>query len=77
VGKPQKRLAALPPGTLVCSGHEYTQSNARFARTIEPDNPALMSRIRDIDAARAEGRPTVPSTWKPNSPQTRSFVRFA
>ena len=55
------RIAALPPGTLVCSGHEYTQSNARFARTIEPDNPALMSRIRDIDAARAAGRPTVPS----------------
>jgi hydroxyacylglutathione hydrolase len=56
------RIAALPPETLVCSGHEYTQSNARFARTIEPDNPDLMSRIRDIDAARAAGRPTVPST---------------
>jgi hydroxyacylglutathione hydrolase len=56
------RLAALPPETLVCSGHEYTQSNARFALTIEPHNPALISRIRDIDAARSEGRPTVPST---------------
>ena len=56
-----KRLAALPPRTLVCSGHEYTQSNARFALTIEPGNPALISRVREIDAARAEGRPTVPS----------------
>jgi hydroxyacylglutathione hydrolase len=57
-----KKLAALPPETLICSGHEYTQSNARFARTIEPQNPALMSRIEAIDAARADGRPTVPST---------------
>jgi hydroxyacylglutathione hydrolase len=57
-----KKIAALPPGTLVCSGHEYTQSNARFARTIEPENPALISRIEKIDAARADGRPTVPST---------------
>ena len=55
------KLAALPPETTVCSGHEYTQANARFARTIEPDNPDLKSRIAAIDAARAEGRPTVPS----------------
>jgi hydroxyacylglutathione hydrolase len=56
------KLAALPPETLVCSGHEYTQSNARFALTIEPTNAALADRARSIDAARAEGRPTVPST---------------
>lgn len=55
------RLAALPPETAVCSGHEYTAGNARFARTIEPDNPALISRIAAVEAARAEGRPTVPS----------------
>ncbi|MBT9384651.1 hydroxyacylglutathione hydrolase [Pseudooceanicola sp. CBS1P-1] len=55
------KLAALPPETLVCSGHEYTQSNARFALTIEPGNAALISRTAEIDAARAEGRPTVPS----------------
>lgn len=55
------KLAALPPETLICSGHEYTQANARFALTIEPDNEALISRKRDIDAARAAGRPTVPS----------------
>jgi hydroxyacylglutathione hydrolase len=69
-----KRIAALPPETLVCSGHEYTQSNARFARTIEPENPALMSRIRDIDAARAEGRPTVPSTLETEL-ATNPFLR--
>lgn len=55
------RLATLPPETTVCSGHEYTAGNARFAATIEPGNPALISRIAAIEAARAEGRPTVPS----------------
>ncbi|QDL91982.1 hydroxyacylglutathione hydrolase [Paroceanicella profunda] len=48
--------------TLVCSGHEYTQSNARFALTIERDNAALTARAAAIDAARAAGRPTVPSS---------------
>lgn len=55
------KLAALPPRTQVCSGHEYTQSNARFALTIEPDNAALRSRVEAVGQARAEGRPTVPS----------------
>lgn len=54
------KLAALPPETLVCSGHEYTASNLRFAATLEPGNPALMSRIGDVAEARREGRPTVP-----------------
>lgn len=55
------RLAALDPATLICSGHEYTAANARFALTIEPDNPALVARVADITAARAAGRATVPS----------------
>lgn len=55
------RLAALPPDTVVCSGHEYTQSNARFALTVEPDNPDLRARAERIAAARAKGEPTVPS----------------
>ncbi|MGB8623038.1 MAG: hydroxyacylglutathione hydrolase [Paracoccaceae bacterium] len=55
------RLAALPADTLICSGHEYTSTNAKFALTIEPDNPALISRAEAVDKARAKGRPTVPS----------------
>ena len=55
------KLAALPPETLVCSGHEYTAANARFALTIEPGNAALVARAAEIEAARAAGRPTVPS----------------
>jgi hydroxyacylglutathione hydrolase len=55
-------LAALPPDTIVCSGHEYTEANGRFALTIDPDNPALQRRITEIAAQRAKGEPTVPST---------------
>jgi hydroxyacylglutathione hydrolase len=69
-----KKLAALPPETLICSGHEYTQSNARFAQTIEPENPALISRIEAIEAARADGRPTVPSTLETEI-ATNPFLR--
>ncbi len=54
------KLAALPPETLVYSGHEYTAANARFALTIEPGNTALRERAEEIAAARAAGRPTVP-----------------
>ncbi|MFK7746709.1 MAG: hydroxyacylglutathione hydrolase [Roseobacter sp.] len=56
------KLAALPPETIVCSGHEYTAANAKFALTIDPDNPNLLSRCKEIEAARAKGTPTVPST---------------
>jgi hydroxyacylglutathione hydrolase len=54
------KLAALPPETLICSGHEYTTSNLRFAATLEPGNARLMSRIAEVAARRAAGRPTVP-----------------
>ena len=55
-------LAALPGETLVCCGHEYTESNARFAITVEPDNAALKARIAEVRAQRAAGQPTLPST---------------
>jgi hydroxyacylglutathione hydrolase len=55
------RLAALPGDTLVCSGHEYTESNLRFALTVDPDNPALKARGEAIAKTRAANRPTVPS----------------
>ena len=54
-------IAALPPETLVYSGHEYTAANGRFALTIEPGNAALISRCEAVAKARAAGRPTVPS----------------
>ena len=57
-----QKLMVLPPETLICSGHEYTASNARFALTVDPQNAALISRANEIETARANGQPTVPST---------------
>ncbi|RDC73164.1 hydroxyacylglutathione hydrolase [Rhodovulum sp. 12E13] len=54
-------LAALPPETIVCSGHEYTEANCRFAETVDAGNPALEARIHAVKARRAAGQPTVPS----------------
>lgn len=54
------KLMQLPPETLIYCGHEYTQSNARFALTIEPDNVQLQRRAKDVDALRAAGKPTLP-----------------
>lgn len=56
-----RKLAALPPDTLVCCGHEYTASNARFALHVDPDNAALQARAAQVAALRAAGAPTLPS----------------
>jgi hydroxyacylglutathione hydrolase len=69
-----QKLMALPADTTVCSGHEYTQSNAKFALTVDPANDALISRSREIDKARSEGVPTVPSTLSLEL-QTNPFLR--
>lgn len=57
-----KKLMALPPETVIYCGHEYTQSNARFAVTVDPGNEQLKARAADIDAARSRGEATVPTT---------------
>lgn len=56
-----QRFAALPPDTLVCCGHEYTESNARFALHADPDNAALQAYAARVKALRAQGQPTIPS----------------
>jgi len=56
-----RKLAELPPGTLVCCGHEYTENNARFALSADPSNAALAAYAGKVKAMRAAGQPTVPS----------------
>ena len=56
-----RKFAALPAATLVCCGHEYTESNARFARNVDPDNTALARYAEQVRARRAAGQPTLPS----------------
>ena len=56
------KLLALPDETVVYCAHEYTQANARFALTVDPDNQALRSRADEISEMRARGEPTVPTS---------------
>lgn len=57
-----QKLMALPDDTVVYCAHEYTQANAAFAVTVEPDNPALVARVEEIDRLRSAGQPTVPTS---------------
>ncbi|KUJ79573.1 hydroxyacylglutathione hydrolase [Ruegeria profundi] len=70
------KLAALPDETIVYSGHEYTQSNAKFAITVDPDNAALQQRMAEINHARTAGQPTVPSSLALEK-ATNPFLRAA
>ncbi len=68
------KLIALPPETIIYCGHEYTQSNADFALTIEPENDALKVRADQIRMLRSRGEPTLPTTLE-NELATNPFLR--
>ena len=57
-----QKLAALPGETRVYCAHEYTQSNGRYALVAEPENKAIVERMAQVDAARARGEATVPTS---------------
>jgi hydroxyacylglutathione hydrolase len=70
------RLRDLAGDPLVCSGHEYTAANIRFALSLEPRFPDLILRAEAVAEARAAGRPTVPSRLSEER-QTNPFLRAA
>jgi hydroxyacylglutathione hydrolase len=70
------KIAALRPQTRVYCGHEYTQANARFALTVDPTNPLLAERAREVDALRRAGDATLPTTIE-RELATNPFLRAA
>lgn len=71
-----QKIMSLPDDTAIYCGHEYTLSNARFALTMEPENQALQSRAKDIEALRAAQKPTLPTELqleKATNPFLRPF----
>lgn len=78
------RIRKLPGETLIYCAHEYTESNARFAASVEPQNEALRNRREEIARLRKAGLPTVPFTLageleanpflRPESPEIRSHL---
>lgn len=69
------KLAALPDDTAVYCAHEYTLSNLRFARHVEPGNAALAARFAAEEDKRARGVPTVPSSIGLEK-RTNPFLRY-
>ena len=68
------KLMALPDDTVVYCAHEYTQANAAFALSVEPDNAALVECAAEIESKRANGEWTVPTTISLER-ATNPFVR--
>ena len=56
------KLKNLPDDTKVYCMHEYSQKNLEFALILEPNNPALLKKYREVCAKRKRGESTVPST---------------
>ena len=56
------KLSALPADTRVCCAHEYTLSNLKFARAVEPGNQDLLRYQQACQALRARNEPTLPSS---------------
>lgn len=71
-----QRLAALPDDTRVYCGHEYTLDNARFALAVDPDNAAVAERLAVVEARRAAGEATVPTSIGAER-ATNPFMRAA
>lgn len=78
------KLASLPDATRVYCGHEYTESNLRFALSVEPSNPAVRKKLEWVRAKRAHAAPdwheanesefTIPSTIGEEK-ETNPFMR--
>lgn len=79
-----QKLLGWPDETILYCAHEYTQANARFALTVEPQNTALVARAAQVDALRAQNQPTVPMQLgqeratnpflRPDSPQLQATL---
>lgn len=70
------RLAELPDDTQVYAGHEYTLANAKFALSVDPENEELVSRAKEIELLRDNGKPTLPTTIELEK-RTNPFLRFS
>jgi hydroxyacylglutathione hydrolase len=57
-----QRLMALPGDTRVYCGHEYTESNLRFAAHAEPSNTDVAAARSRAEKLRAAGQPTMGTT---------------
>jgi hydroxyacylglutathione hydrolase len=69
-----QKLMKLPPETAIYCGHEYTQANAHFALTIEPENETLQARAKQVEELRRQNKATLPTTLAQEL-ETNPFLR--
>jgi hydroxyacylglutathione hydrolase len=69
-----QRLATLADDTALYCGHEYTLANARWAAHAEPGNAAIGERLAKVEAMRAAGEITLPTSVAEER-ATNPFVR--
>lgn len=55
-------IGALPGETLLYCGHEYTEKNLQFAKSLEPNNAAIGKKLEEVKAKRAKNSPSIPTT---------------
>jgi len=70
------RFSELPGDTQVCCAHEYTLSNLKFAKAVEPHNSKLIDYIAHCEKLRANNLPTLPSRIETEI-QINPFMRTA
>ena len=79
-GTPEQMLKSLdlimswPDETLLYCAHEYTQSNAEFAITVDGKNKDLIKRKSEVESMREGSIPTVPTTLDLEK-KTNPFLR--
>ncbi len=79
-GTPEQMLNSLdiimswPGETMLYCAHEYTQSNAEFAITVDGKNEDLLKRKSEVDALREKRIPTVPTKLEIEK-KTNPFLR--
>ena len=79
-GTPEQMLKSLdlimswPDETLLYCAHEYTQTNAEFAITVDGKNKDLIKRKSEVESMREDSIPTVPTTLDLEK-KTNPFLR--
>ena len=67
-------LKELPINTKIYCGHEYTESNLKFAKSVEPLNQKIISRYNEVIELRKQGKPSLPTTLELEL-ETNPFLR--
>jgi len=69
-----ERLKRLPKNTKIYCGHEYTESNFKFASEVDPLNEDLQLRFNEVKELRKLEIPTLPITLE-SELKTNPFLR--